>query len=196
MSDGTGDEGGSPSNDLMVTGIQALLNAFGCGSLQALESVLDDHYEQSVFIESEAVDADEGIEVRIGPCSTQLAYPFAIREIWSCLDDLEAEYDFAAECERLADEIEEIEGFGVAVGIDYCCDTSTLRRRHQRRSLDSGVEVQHVDAYPFKKPMSDNSSIGSWLEERFEKAFPGLEIRFDGYPDTDPELSLRELRGK
>jgi len=190
------DESGLPHDDLVVTSRRSLLKAFDCTSVEHLEAVLDDQYEHSVQVQSDAMAADDGLEVEIGTRATQLEYPFAIGDIWSALNDLEVEDHFENECSRLADEIEEIEGFRVTVEIDHSFDTSTLRRRHQRRSLDSGVEVQHVDMYSFKRPMSDNASVGSWLEERFKKKFPGLEIRFDGHPDPDPDLSLGELRGK
>lgn len=186
-----------PADDLIVTGRRSLLEAFRCSSIRELESLLDDQYEPWVFIEDEDEAADDYLVVRIGTRGIELAFPFAVGEIWSCLDDLAAVKDFENACEELADQIETVEGFSVLVSISYDFDPSALKPHHRRRCLDSGDEVQEVGDYPYKDRMTDEASVDTWLAERFEENFPGLSIIFEALDDdhdpATPLLVIREL---
>lgn len=189
------DDGDLPPDDLIVTSRRSLFDAFHCSSLQELENLLDAHYEPWVFIEAEEMAPDEGLVVRIGTRGTGLDYPFAVGEIWSCLDDLDAVNDFENACEELADQIEDVEGFRVQVSIAYDFDPSALKPHHRRRCLDSGDEVQEVGDYPYKDRMSDEASVDAWRAERFERNFPGLSVTFGALEnDHDPTTPLLVLR--
>lgn len=161
----------------VVTSLHSLLRITECRALRDLSDRIEDRLEPA-YVEVTGIGrfACEGIEVRVHDRGACLHYPFPIAELWSYVADLEAEYNFENACGELEYEIEQVEGIRVCVSIDHSCDVSLLKAKHRRRCLDTGVEVQAVPRYPYRRALSRTGTWDEWEADRFRRNFPGLDV--------------------
>ena len=80
--------------------------------------------------------------------------------------------------------------------INYAIDDASVKPRHRRRKLDSGVVVQFPRDYPYRAPISGSKTVADWIAGRFERNFPGLEASLLPPDDRVPlSTPLSHLRG-
>lgn len=181
--------------DRVVESVEQLLDACRCGTLDDLESLIDDLIDAEVRVCGEGRPGRRGdgdIEVYLhGPArSTIHLFPFAVRELFHNASDIDQVWRFDMELEGLAESIEMIEGFTVELEIN---PSATVPDRLQRRMSGEGRLVQWIIPYPYQRRMTGTATLDEWFARRVLRHNPGL--RLVGYERRrDRLVTLAELR--